>query len=610
MGTYTANAVITVIGTALLLPVAMLPILAIVTRRYGALRGWPLVASTGLLGATVALAAFTIFPLPLPNSLACTGGTLSSYWQTDWFASISVVGDAWASHGLRGMLTSSAFLQVFFNVLLFVPYGFFLHQVTRWRGLSVVFAGLVTSAVIEVTQGTGVFGLYPCPYRVLDVDDLILNTLGAGIGVLASLAVSRRPWSRPVRVPDLERPTIPRRVIAASIDFGLLLFVAGAAKAVWLQYVESPPPAEWVFGSAAAVLLVLVVPLLRGDHATLGQFIVNVAPARSLNSDEPASAVSVFIRAAVRWAPIVAFGAFGLLAVVIADVAALLLTRRRRSFAGLASGSVMRTKPAIAAGGDTDLLDAQPLLGGNMSHAVIRVGNTVRKPHLPQSSTVQRLVAHARAQGVTWAPEPLGVDDSGRDVWGFFAGDVDHGDSHEGYPDSVIAETAARLRQWHDATVTFPRSPNDVWWLPGKRPAEVICHVDFAPYNHVFQDGRFVGAIDFDLCYPGPRLWDLGYTAYRYVPLTPVDDDGTRVRRLDRMDTFLAAYGDGDPALTYSRAQLLGYAVQRLLTMAAWCDEQDSADRQRDTVMYRAHAEWIAEGGLGAGDRVVVEDLD
>ena len=192
MGTYATSTAITVIGTALLLPVAMLPILAVVTRRYGALRGWPLVASVGLLGSSVALAAFTIFPLPDPATLECTGGSLSSYWETSWFGSISLIGDAWANVGFPAVLWSTAFLQVALNVLLFVPYGFFLHQVTRWPGLRVVAVGFATSALIEITQGTGVFGLYPCPYRVLDFGDLLVNTLGAAVGVLISVAVEQQ----------------------------------------------------------------------------------------------------------------------------------------------------------------------------------------------------------------------------------------------------------------------------------------------------------------------------------------------------------------------------------------------------------------------------------
>jgi hypothetical protein len=254
------------------------------------------------------------------------------------------------------------------------------------------------------------------------------------------------------------------------------------------------------------------------------------------------------------------------------------------------------------------------LPGGNMGGAVRR-GDMVAKPRLPQSETVQRLVRHVRAQGVTWAAEPLGTDDNGDSLWRFIPGGVSHDDPNEGYPGVVVEEIARRLREWHDATVTFPRTRKDVWFWPGKLPDEVICHVDFAPYNHVFDNGRFVGAIDFDLCYPGPRLWDLAYTAYRYVPLTPVGGTtpdaaaATRARRLARLDRFLAAYADRTTELRYSPERLLGYVVPRLEAMADWCDEQPSEDRRRDGVMYREHARWIVDGGYGPADAVTVLDL-
>ena len=264
--------------------------------------------------------------------------------------------------------------------------------------------------------------------------------------------------------------------------------------------------------------------------------------------------------------------------------------------------------------------DGEALVGGNMSGAVVRIGDTVRKPSGPQSATVQRLVAHVRAQGVTWAAEPLGIDADGRDVWRFIPGHVEHG-----VPDwlrnlELLTDVARRLRQWHDATVSFQRSLSDVWWWPGKRPDEVICHVDFAPYNHVFDEGRFVGAIDFDVCYPGPRLWDLAYTAYRYVPLTPQvgdavadgdDPDRTGLPQKEaaaRLDAFLDSYA-ADGNHRYSREQLLGYVSPRLIAMADWCDVQASASLRMNGVMYRAHAEWIAEGGLGPADVVEVSDL-
>jgi aminoglycoside phosphotransferase (APT) family kinase protein len=65
-----------------------------------------------------------------------------------------------------------------------------------------------------------------------------------------------------------------------------------------------------------------------------------------------------------------------------------------------------------------------------------------------------------------------------------------------------------------------------VWQSPAKLPAEVICHNDFAPHNLAFADGGIVGAIDFDMCSPGPRLWDIAYYATRVVPLTATPPEG------------------------------------------------------------------------------------
>jgi len=122
---------------------------------------------------------------------------------------------------------------------------------------------------------------------------------------------------------------------------------------------------------------------------------------------------------------------------------------------------------------------------------------------------VHRLLAHVRAQGVTWVPRFHGIDDQGREILDFIPGEVLHDMPAWLWDEAVLTDVARALREWHEATASFDVRPGDAWFWPGLEPREVSCHNDFAPYNHVFRDGRFVGAIDYDICYPGPCRWDL-----------------------------------------------------------------------------------------------------
>lgn len=260
-------------------------------------------------------------------------------------------------------------------------------------------------------------------------------------------------------------------------------------------------------------------------------------------------------------------------------------------------------------------MDEMRLTGGNVSGPVVRVGDTVRRPPKETNTTTHRLLAHLRSRGVDWVPEPLGFDGQGREVLGFIDGEVDHGQTSLTRPDEVLRQVARAQRQWHDASVDFPRSDEDMWfWPPGRDPQEVIAHNDFAPYNHVFRDGRLVGAIDADLAYPAPRLWDLAWTAYRYVPLVPGPDEDvlhtpaqertalTPARRLERLRLFLDAYGPVPPSsVAYTPDDLLAWLPERLRAIADWCAEQGSPDHREWGLMYAAHAAWWQSGGPFGG---------
>lgn len=238
--------------------------------------------------------------------------------------------------------------------------------------------------------------------------------------------------------------------------------------------------------------------------------------------------------------------------------------------------------------------DDEEMFHGGVNQ-VVRSGATVRRPAGPWTPAVHALLGHLRAHGFTGAPRAHGFDGEGREVLDFVAGEV------PGYPlpahvrsDDTLAAVGRLLRGYHDATAGFPATLGATWYFPPRDPAEVICHGDVAPYNCVFRDGRPVALIDFDTAHPGPRVWDVAYAAYRFVPLSdassPAPEQGRRLR------LFADAYGLGEADL---RA-LPGVAVARLEHLVRHMHERAAAgDRafaghvaRGDDVLYgvdRAH---------------------
>lgn len=234
------------------------------------------------------------------------------------------------------------------------------------------------------------------------------------------------------------------------------------------------------------------------------------------------------------------------------------------------------------------------LPGGNMN-AVVRDGDTVLRQAGPWTPTVHRFLDHLAAAGVDWVPRPLGIEGD-RERLSFVDGDVPL------YPlpdwvwaDAVLEDGARRLRQLHDASIGFELD-GAVWQAPAKIQAEVICHNDFAPHNLAFADGAIVGAIDFDFCSPGPRLWDIAYFATRIVPLTAstpqgapgMDDARRRVELILRAYESEATWGD-----------VLRVAIVRLYDLAEMSAEKAAElgmpDLLRDAEGYLGDARFLSD---------------
>jgi hypothetical protein len=171
-----------------------------------------------------------------------------------------------------------------------------------------------------------------------------------------------------------------------------------------------------------------------------------------------------------------------------------------------------------------------PLEGGSHS-GVVRVGETVRRVTRPWSSSVHDLLRHLEREGFAGAPRALGFDDQGREVLTYIEGEVGRGDSFipsQGgrfdrrlpdfvWGDDVLVHLGALIRAYHDAAATFPWAERE-WCFEPRLPVETVCHNELFPSNTVFRAGVPVVLIDWDTAAPGPRAWDLGVAAWRWVP--------------------------------------------------------------------------------------------
>jgi Phosphotransferase enzyme family len=174
------------------------------------------------------------------------------------------------------------------------------------------------------------------------------------------------------------------------------------------------------------------------------------------------------------------------------------------------------------------------------------------------------------------------------------------------WSDATLTAVARFLRAFHEASLGFVPPPGGRWQWPAHEPEEVICHNDFAPYNLMFENGTLTGVIDLDLASPGPRAWDMAYTAYRFVPLTdPANPDAPfrgAKSQARRLAAFCAAYADPE----IEPSDVLETAATKLRELVAFIERRaaagDAAQKavlaRGDVLIYRrdiAHIQHLAE---------------
>ncbi|MCQ8189256.1 VanZ family protein [Streptomyces rugosispiralis] len=228
----TAAALFPLLALVLLLPTAVL-----LYRRHGVMSPGRTLSLYGFLYYLLTAYCMTIVPLPKQTADMCErfapvahpqwipGNTFSDIWK-----------EAHHKIGLNALvLQNPAVAGTVFNLLLLLPLGVFLRYHFRRSLPATAAIGFAVSLSFELTQWTGVWGLYNCPYRLFDVDDLIVNTSGALIGWLLAGPIARMlPTLEALDGRALAARPVPfgRRLTALAVDLAGCVAVSVFATAV------------------------------------------------------------------------------------------------------------------------------------------------------------------------------------------------------------------------------------------------------------------------------------------------------------------------------------------------------------------------------------------
>jgi hypothetical protein len=244
-----------------------------------------------------------------------------------------------------------------------------------------------------------------------------------------------------------------------------------------------------------------------------------------------------------------------------------------------------------------------PLLGGDMTEGIVRVGRTVRRPVRPHTPAVHALLRHLEAAGFDGAPRVLGIDGRNREVLTYlpgFTGKCSLPDC--AIADSTLEDLAELLLRYHQAVIGFKPPPGAQWdgeltrFVDG--PTDIICHCDVNLENVIFRTGpdgaRPYAFIDFDLARPGTRLVDIIQTLRYWAPIAdPADRDPALPddHAPARIALFCEAYG-------------LSYAARsRLVPVASrWLRRSRASIAERASMRGGA---WTRMQEAGVGERLL-----
>lgn len=248
------------------------------------------------------LCAYFLVILPLPTKEAVaqmTGPKIELHLFATWehFRQNTVLVLSNPSTYLPAM-RQSVFLEPVFNLLLIVPFGIYLRYYFRFSFIKTVIASFCLSLFFELTQLSGLYFIYPRPYRLFDVNDLLTNTLGGALGFIIepvfTFMLPTRARMDEISYEKGKTVSLTRRLVAYLIDWGflsVLTFIITLLLQAAFKIGSITSSGGWIF--VEVILYFMLVPYLTNGR-TLGKKIVRIKIVADDNSK--LSFKSLFVR--------------------------------------------------------------------------------------------------------------------------------------------------------------------------------------------------------------------------------------------------------------------------------------------------------------------------
>lgn len=248
------------------------------------------------------LCAYFLVILPLPTKEAVaqmTGPKMELHLFATWehFRQNTVLVLSDPSTYLPAM-RQSVFLEPVFNLLLIVPFGIYLRYYFRFSFIKTVIASFCLSLFFELTQLSGLYFIYPRPYRLFDVNDLLTNTLGGALSFIIepvfTFMLPTRARMDEISYEKGKTVSLTRRLVAYLIDWGflsVLTFIITLLLQAAFKIGSITSSGGWIF--IEVILYFMLVPYLTNGR-TLGKRIVRIKIVADDNSK--LSFKSLFVR--------------------------------------------------------------------------------------------------------------------------------------------------------------------------------------------------------------------------------------------------------------------------------------------------------------------------